>query len=64
MSVKVETPEVTIDEPRRNSKKREITAAVASTTVTVVLGLAATAVVNNIAGRVKNAIAPEPEKSE
>lgn len=65
MSAKTETAEVVTDETvPANSKKREITAAVASTTVTVVLGLAATALVNNIAGRVRNAIAPQPEKPE
>jgi hypothetical protein len=41
------------------SKKRQITAAVTSTTVSVALGLAATAGIEFIASRVRKAIAPE-----
>lgn len=47
-----------------NSKKREITASVVAGVVTVTLGLVASGVIERISSRVKNAIAPKPEKPE
>jgi hypothetical protein len=43
------------------SKKRQVVATVASTSVTVALGLAATALIENLASRVRKSIAPESE---
>lgn len=52
------------EERPANSKKREVTASVAAGVVTVVLGLAASGVIERIAVSVRNRIAPKPEKSE
>lgn len=61
MSAKTDTTEiVTEDEAPVNSKKREVTAAITSTTVTVLLGLASGAAINAIGARVRNVIAPQP----
>ena len=54
-----ETPEESADVVV--SKKRQVAASVASTTVTVALGLAATALIENLAKRVHKSIAPESE---
>lgn len=60
-----ETPEETTLEvtPNRNSKKREFAATAIAGTVTVVLGLAATAVIEKVSKRVHDQIAP-PKKSD
>lgn len=58
-------PESVVDEPvKTNSRKREFAAAAVATTVTVVLGLAATGVINRLGETVKNRIAPKTEKDE
>ena len=60
-----ETPEETAVEvtPNRNSKKREFAATAIAGTVTVVLGLMATGVIENVSKRVRDKIAP-PKKSD
>ena len=55
------TEPTTEDQQPEVSKKRQITAAVTSTTVTVLLGLASTAVIELVGQRVKNAIAPKTD---
>jgi len=59
-------PESAVDEPvnKSNSRKREFAATAVATTVTVVLGLAATGAINRLGEMVKNRIAPQPEKPE
>jgi hypothetical protein len=59
-------PETVVDEQpvKTNSRKREFAATAVATTVTVVLGLAATGAINRLGELVKNRIAPEPEKPE
>jgi hypothetical protein len=47
-----------------NSRKREFVATAAATTVTVVLGLVATGIIERVGKTVKNRIAPQPEKKE
>lgn len=60
-----EAVETIAEEPvPANSKKREITASVVAGVVTVTLGLVASGLIERISGRVKNAIAPKPEKPE
>ena len=62
-AVKTEESEtVTEESVPANSRKREVTAVVASTTVTVLLGLAATGLIEKAGRYVKDAIAPkQPE---
>ena len=58
-------PESVVDAPvKKSSRKREFAAATAATTVTVVLGLAATGAINRLGEIVKDRIAPKPEKTE
>lgn len=58
-------PESVVDEPvKTNSRKREITAAIAATAVTAVLGLVASGAIERIGKTVKERIAPKPEKDE
>ncbi|HEY2455578.1 MAG TPA: hypothetical protein VGI71_23785 [Scandinavium sp.] len=47
------------DETAAVSTKRQVTAVVATTAVTVALGLAANVLISKIAGRVHDAIIPE-----
>jgi hypothetical protein len=53
--------DTTDTENARPSRKREVTATVASTAVTVVLGIAASYLTNKVADRVHKQIAPQPE---
>jgi hypothetical protein len=56
-------PESVEDAPvKANSRKREFVATATATTVTVILGLAATGAINRLGELVKNRIAPQPEK--
>lgn len=61
-TITAEAETVSEETVKTNSKKREVTAAVAAGVVTCVLGMAATGVIERIAKTVKNRIAPEPEK--
>ena len=56
---KTETTELT--ENPQPSRKREITAVAAATTVTVVLSVAANVFISKLAGRVQNRIAQKTE---
>jgi hypothetical protein len=45
----------------KHSAKRQTAAVVASTTVAVVLGIAANVIIGKLSARVQNKIAPQPE---
>lgn len=57
---KPETPDTLVEETRP-STRRQVTAVVASTSVTVVLGVLANVAIAKVAGRVHNMIVPATE---
>ena len=64
MTAKDQPAETTVETKQVASTKRQITATVASTAVTVVLGLAANLAIAKVAAKVHTTIVPEDQMPE